>query len=302
MLSAYSPTLKRPTKLSADWYRSFHTIFYLSQVTNLTLLTYIDSFIHQDEVAIIDNFKDDLIDKKIIRINDENQSYSIVKRSEFNSIHIEDTLRLVIEKVIQNNGHLNEMLLFGMGLELDGNKEKEVEVDLNSLLNATSSKNWYDALRGLLNVWEFLFLYGNIESTLKSILKKEGVANEEKLIPSIFEHFDDLEESMGVPKSSVFDLWSLYTELRNIYAHGHGLITKLAKSNLGGKLDMARKSIPSFYDNGGIVITDINGIFNKSNIQKDKFYFLKDDELNIFRNLIINIAESMDHVHQKLNG
>jgi hypothetical protein len=293
MLSAYTPTLKKPTEYSADWYRNFHNIFYLSQVTNLTLLSYMDSLIHQDQGEIIKELKDSLIKEKIISFDEENNSYSIRKESAFKAIHIEDTLQQIVDNVILSNYKQKRMLLLGMGLDLDGDEDKEIHVNLDALLNTTSSKNWYDLLRGLLNVWEFLFLYGMVESTFKNILGKNGVVREEALIQEILNKFEDLEKNIGLSKSDIGNLWNLYTEFRNIYSHSHGLITDMAKSNLGGKLDKARESLRTFYGSE-ISITNIDGIFNKNLIKKDKFYFLKDDELNIFRNLIIIFMESLD--------
>lgn len=292
MLSAYTPTLKKPSEKSADWYKNFHNIFYLSQLTNLTLLSYMDSLIDRDKPEMMNELKDSLIKKKIMNYDEKNNTYSFAKESEFNSIHVEDGLHDIVENVILNNDDKKRMLLRVMGIRLEGNENKEIDINLKELLDTTSSKNWYELLRELLNVWEFLFLYGIVESTFKNILNKTGSLKEEDLIPSIFKHFNGLETHIGISKSNLINLWNLYTELRNIYAHGHGFITNTAKCNLGGKLDKARKSL---YEVCGIItLTNIDGIFNKNLIKKDKFYFLKDDELNIFRNLIIRVMESID--------
>jgi len=45
MFSSYLPSLKKPSDTSSKHYKDFHNIFYLSQITNLTLISYMDSFI-----------------------------------------------------------------------------------------------------------------------------------------------------------------------------------------------------------------------------------------------------------------
>jgi hypothetical protein len=45
MLTAYNPTLKAPSDKSSDWYNDFHNIFYLSQLTGVLLLSYLEKFI-----------------------------------------------------------------------------------------------------------------------------------------------------------------------------------------------------------------------------------------------------------------
>ena len=53
MITSYLPTLNKPSKKSADWYVRFHQMYYLSQLTGLTLLSYMDSFIEMNSKAII---------------------------------------------------------------------------------------------------------------------------------------------------------------------------------------------------------------------------------------------------------
>ncbi len=80
MLSAYTPTLRKPSVNSQDWYKSFHNIFYLSQVTNLTLLSYMDRYIHEDTGDMIKELEPKLIKDKIISFDKDNKTYSILKK------------------------------------------------------------------------------------------------------------------------------------------------------------------------------------------------------------------------------
>ena len=69
MLTAYMPTLRKPFNNSTDWYKNFYNIYYLSQVTNLTLLSYIESFIELHKNSIIDIKHDEFLKRKIISEN-----------------------------------------------------------------------------------------------------------------------------------------------------------------------------------------------------------------------------------------
>lgn len=69
MFSSYLPTLKKPSNNSSNHYKNFHNIFYLSQITNLTLISYMDSFIEffsKEQILLVK--KDELIKKRIISI------------------------------------------------------------------------------------------------------------------------------------------------------------------------------------------------------------------------------------------
>lgn len=295
MFPTYAPTLQKPSKDSSSWYKNFHNIFYLSQLSNLTLLTYVDSFIELDKADMVKEFEDDLINKKIIRIDKENNAYSIIKESEFKSIHIGGTLNGIIREVILGNDERTQVLLRAMGLEIADYSDKDIEIDLDKLIDKTTAKNWYEVIRGFLNTWEFLFLYSTVESTFKEILDKKGVVREEELLNLIYQEFPALEDEMGAEKKYISDLWSFYTELRNIYSHSHGLISKLSKSNIGGKLEKAKQALDKIHLDS-ISLIDTDQIFKKHLIVVGKFHFMKDNELNIFRNLITSLMESLDVV------
>lgn len=293
MFQTYAPTLQKPSKESSSWYKNFHNIFYLSQLSNLTILTYVDSLIERDKGDMVKEFEDELLKKEIIRINKENNAYSITKESEFKSIHISDTINGIIKEVILGNDERIQVLFRAMGLEVAD--YKDIEIDLDELINKTTAKNWYEVIRGFLNTWEFLFLYSTVESTFKEILDKTGVVREEELINIIFEEFPTLEGEIGAERKYISDLWSFYTEFRNIYSHSHGLISNLSKSNIGGKLDKAKQALDRIYPDS-VSLIDTGQIFKNHLIVVGKFHFMKDNELNIFRNLITSLMESLDAV------
>lgn len=133
----------------------------------------------------------------------------------------------------------------------------------------------------------------------KKILSIEGQTREEELIEMIFTSNKKLEDTIRISKADIYNVWRLYTEFRNIYAHSNGLITtQKVKSNLGGKIEEAKKALYNFFPEDLIAtsISDIDSLFKNHRIEVNKFYFLTDKELNIFRNLSILIMEGIDSI------
>lgn len=302
MISAYSPVLKKSTSSSPDWYKNFHSVFYMSQLTNQVLLSYLESKIEDDKEDMIRTSRDELLDKKIIREVSESGIISVSKAEALKSIHIEHTIDQIIENIFENREQMIKILLSGMGLQQENSTKKDIDIDRDMLLKSTTSKNWFDLIKGLLNVWEFIFLYGAIESTFKNILSKQGKVREEDLLGSVFDQFENLADNLGFEKSDIEKIWFFYTELRNIYVHNHGLINNRIKSNLGGKLEDLKIAIYSIHKEK-ILITDLEDILKKDLIENSKFYFMRDIELNIFRNTMIHFIESLEvsHVTRKVD-
>jgi len=172
MISAYSPILKKCTSSSPDWYKHFHSVFYMSQLTNQVLLSYLESKIEDDKEDKIRVLEVELLDKKVIRKYSESGALIISKAETLKSIHIEDTIDQIIENVFENREQMIEECLLGAGLVQEDSSKKDIGIDRDILLKSTTSKNWFDLIKGLLNVWEFIFLYGAIESAFKDILSK----------------------------------------------------------------------------------------------------------------------------------
>lgn len=167
MISFYNPTLRKPSNKSSDWYKNFHNYYYLSQITNLALTSYVETQIHFTKNQMIEELKDELLKKKIIYKEKETGDIKISKKDALKSVHVEETLNEIIDKVIIDRQNLIRVCLLGMHLNPSARDDKELEINIDHLLKTTSSKNWYETLLGLLNSWEFLFLYGVVESTLK---------------------------------------------------------------------------------------------------------------------------------------
>ena len=302
MLTAYIPILKAPSDKSSAWYKDFHNIFYLSQLTGVLLLSYLESFIEYfSKDKLIKEKKDYLLKHKIISYSDENNIVSINKEDEFKSLVIEDFLNIIIEEHFKK--HFEKMATYStaIGIKPNDDLNKNINIDLEELLKTTNAKNWYAVIKGFLNIWEFLFLYSISETTFKKILNITGKTREEDLINNIINNFPLLKsilvDKIPISLDAINYLWILYTEFRNIYSHSHGIITHTAKSNIGGKLQNFRKSFN--LDTLEECWIDIDKIFKNNLLKKDKFYLLQDIELNIFRNFIIAFMESLDEVYKK---
>ncbi|MGZ8236396.1 MAG: hypothetical protein ACXWTY_00800 [Methylobacter sp.] len=296
MISAYTPVLRRFSADSPDWYKHFHSVFYMSQITNQVFLSYLESKIECDKLEMINQLNDSLLESKVIRKDSDTGATIISKPDILKSIHIEDAIDQIVKNVFENNQCLIDSYLYCIGLERDSSSKKDIEIDRDLLLNTTTSKSWFELLKGLLNVWEFIFLYGAFESSFKSILGKNGQVREEALLGEVFDQFDGLSEQLGIEKDNLEKIWFFYTELRNIYVHNHGYINNLVKSNLGGKLEAFKTAIYNIHENT-ILLADLEKILKKSDVTKGKFYFMKDEELNIFRNTMVVFIESLEKSH-----
>lgn len=292
MISAYCPVLRACGENSPQWYRQFHSTFYMSQLVSQVLSAYVDNGIEDEKEDVIECLKDELVSSKVIRVV-ENGKISILKENELKSRHVEDVIDQVVERVLKPNQRELDVYLLGMGLERSFFHEKLISVDPNLLLESTTSKTWYELVSRLLNVWEFIFLYGAFESAFKNILMKQGQTREEDLVGSIVEMFPGVLQLSGIQKADYEKIWYFYTELRNVYVHNHGCINSRIKSNLGGKLNDLKKAIINIHEKS-VLVTDLDEILKKDKIKDEKFYFLGDLELNIFRNVMVEFIECLE--------
>ncbi|MBF0410412.1 MAG: hypothetical protein HQM10_23905 [Candidatus Riflebacteria bacterium] len=301
MLAGYTPILRAPSEKSSEWYKEFHNIYYLSQLTNILLLSYVDSFIEiVSKQTILKEKKEFLVKNKTISIDNNNgiDILTELKSDEIKSIDIENFLDQIIEKIFKENMQKSYVCLTAMGLSLENDLNKDIRINIKDLLSTTSAKNWYEVIKCFLNVWEFLFLYSIIETTIKKILSISGQTKEEELLEVIMKKYPllriKLESELSLNEQAMIDLWKLYTEFRNIYSHSHGIITQMAKSNIGGKLDKFKKGLD---DRSNNFLIDTDKIFQNNLLVQNKFYLIKDVELNIYRNFIIAFIEKLDEIY-----
>lgn len=193
-------------------------------------------------------------------------------------------------------------VLMCMGVKLDEKMDKEIEINIDSLLKTTNTKNWYLLIKGFLNIWEFLFLYSTLEMTITKIINQDGWIKADELLSTLYKLEPELEkliEKNGfLNKSGNNKLWILYSELRHLYSHSHGILTQSKKNDISGKLNNFKESLNEL-DFMNQSLMDIDNLFKNSTMLVDKFYLLKDEELNMFRNFIITLMESYDELHIK---
>lgn len=305
MFSSYLPNLKKPSNNSSNHYKDFHNIFYLSQITNLTLISYMDSFIEffsKEQILLVK--KDELIKKRVISITNVGDEEILVINNEdaFRAYDLEDFIPQIIEEKIKPRFREMSHYLMCMGVKLDENMEKEIDIEIENLLKTTNTTNWYLLIKGFLNIWEFLFLYSTLEMTITQIINQDGWINANGLLSELYKIEPDLEkiiEDNGFLNSQGnLKLWNLYTELRNLYSHSHGMLTQSKKNDISGKLNDFKNSLKQL-DFMNQSLMDIDNLFKNSTMIVSKFYLLKDEELNMFRNFIITLMESYDELHIK---
>jgi len=189
--------------------------------------------------------------------------------------------------------------------------EENIEIEIDKLKDLSSELRWGEIIKGFLNLWEFLFLFSSFESALKSALACPRLRGAE-LIQTIRGRLGEV-CSMTPIEQIENSLWPYYSEVRNIFAHSHGIVTAKDLDPLKKKIDLAREFAeePSaglnedandFDDKyGDYLISRViqmpifdDETFNKSNAVESKFYFLKDQELNIFRNIITDIIAGVE--------
>lgn len=116
MISAYCPVLRACGENSPQWYRQFHSTFYMSQLVSQVLSAYVDNGIENEKEDVIKCLKGELVSSKVIRVV-ENGKISILKENELRSRHVEDVIDQVVERVLKPNQRELDVYLLGMGLE-----------------------------------------------------------------------------------------------------------------------------------------------------------------------------------------
>ena len=178
--------------------------------------------------------------------------------------------------------------------------ERSINIDLNLIFKSSGSNNWHEIVKGFLNLWEFQFLFSITESTLKEYCyKNELYSNPEKkivstrkLIKVIIENNSNMiaqmQENHNFTKKVALDIWDTFTTIRDIYSHTHGIITKENKKKIERYAKRLRDSYEIAFSNlftiGGSF--DVSDLFYEDKIKIEKFYFLSDEELSIFRNFV----------------
>lgn len=300
MIHVYEPSIEAPTDKSPDWYKNYHNIFNICHLTNVLLLSYMKSYIQRFEYDVfLEGNKEFLIKEgKLIEKDYFGEKVTVVNDEDVFNLAVKSFLEEIIQNNVRRAGEIKNHYSV-MGVNVGEYFQKNVNVNLNELLKSLPTDNWYLVVTGFLNVWEFMFLFSTIESNLKEILNSRGAQGRlytNELIQKIGDEYPDVFESMReihhFSKDVSLDIWMLYTEIRNIYAHTHGMLNDKNIRDLKKKIKFFRssyrKSFKEINSVSDLILSDLvneaDELFESSTLISGKFYLIPDNELNIFRN------------------
>lgn len=300
MIHVYEPSIEAPTDKSPDWYKNYHNIFNICHLTNVLLLSYMKSYIQRLEYDVfLEENKEFLIKEgKLIEKDFFGKVVTVVNDEDVFNLAVKSFLEEIIQNNVLRAGEIKNHYSV-MGVNVGEYFQKNVNVNLNELLKSLPTDNWYLVVTGFLNVWEFMFLFSTIESNLKEILSSRGVQGRlytNELIQKIGDEYPDVLESMRefhhFSKDVSLDIWILYTEIRNIYAHTHGMLNDKNIRDLKKKIKYFRRSYrKSFKEINSVsdlifsdLVNEADELFESSTLISGKFYLIPNNELNIFRN------------------
>ncbi|EJG0007224.1 hypothetical protein DC887_RS13355, partial [Vibrio parahaemolyticus] len=304
MIHTFVPTLEKPSDTSSAWYRNFHNSFYVSQLVNNVLLSYMDSFIEivKLEEIIITN-RQELINKGILSFDDR-FDITYLDRPKAYNYDVEQGLKELVEK-FRATAKEHHHMLHCMGVDIGGYMDREIDISLSELQSSIDAEDWYRVVKGFLNVWEFLFLFSITESTLKTIVG-DYKYNTTDLISKIIKTNKKIEPEMcqnhNMNKPFMLSLWSLYTSLRNVYSHTHGVISIENKQSLIVKGSAFKNEFEKAFHQDIMLSTlmvDTQDIFDFENLSINKFYLIPDHELNIFRNFVSELMLVLDRLESE---
>lgn len=152
--------------------------------------------------------------------------------------------------------------------------------------------------------YQVIQLYANFESTIKLfIFRKKGKSFHIKQKDLITELFNVIQEDtfinkyyelngMDFNKTDFENLWNYYTNIRNLYSHSSGIISKEFISKMNN-IRVYMKKLEEELNSKYIYIFDNETIFNTDNILSGELYIISEYELRIFRNFLLYIWETI---------
>jgi hypothetical protein len=277
-----------------------------------------ETFINHLQFDGIISFNEkELLEKGVISKETDGEGrekFFIKEESEIYSLDIKNYLIEIIESFQMKAEEMNHLFQLS-GFEIINNSknqrnkymDRNINIDLDSIFKSSGSRNWHHIVRGFLNLWEFQFLFSITESTLKKYClrnqlysnSKNKKINTRDLIKLILKNDSNIilrmQKNHNISKNLSFDIWNIFTEIRNIYAHTHGIITEKDKKAIEKYATQLRISYDDYKNTLPISSFDINNLFSQDKIQLKKFYFLSDEELSIFRNFISEFIYALSH-------
>lgn len=281
MIAAYMLNMSPPNENSPNWYKNFHNIFWFSQLTNVLFLSYMQTYVETDET--------------LKRISPDKS--------------VSDYLDYIIKKFSNNNKNIEETLPY-LGVSCD--LPKEVDIKLEDLKKLCGSDSWYDIMRGFLNIWDFLFLFSAFESAMKQALDCERLKGAH-IIQTIRKKIGPI--TSGTHMEQIENcLWPFFCDVRNLYSHSHGIVNPSDLEKLKESIENAheftenpaagmKKQFEEMDENEKLYclsrLTENTffkeDTFDSARILEGNFFFISDQELNIFRNIISDICSGINN-------
>nr|WP_323169869.1 hypothetical protein [Pseudomonas bubulae] len=279
MLNMQIPTIENYSEAHADWYRGFSTAFNLSQLSNNLLISYITT---QAELNsdYFENTSEYHYGINLCRNGDDRTDL-------LHSLDIINMLKLIVKDFAATNAKHQDILLF-QGLSIEGYYDEDVKVDLNEILESTTEKSWNKLIRGLVNVFEFMYLFSVTEDHLKEVVELTStttvVSKALKNKPGLIKH---LEEEFKLPRDFMIKLWKFYIEIRNLYAHSFGYINEKDKSSITIKKAAFVEAYENLPFEWHLIDNDlVDTFFDEDKLIVGKMYVMSVSEICVFRNFV----------------
>lgn len=279
MLNMQIPTIENYSDAHADWYRGFSTAFNLSQLSNNLLISYITTQAESNS-DYFENTGEYHYGINSCRNSDDRTDL-------LHSLDIINMLKLIVTDFAATHAKHKEILFF-QGLSIEGYHDDDVRVDLNEILKSTTENSWNKLIRGLVNVFEFMFLFSVTEDHLKEVVELAStptiVSKALKTKPGLIKL---LEEEFKLPRDFMIKLWNFYLEIRNLYAHSFGYINEKDKSCITVK----KAAFVDAYNNlpfeWRLMDNDlVDNFFDEDKLIVGKMYVMSVSEICIFRNFV----------------
>lgn len=271
--------LNKPTDNSPLCYKNFYHLFYLTTLTDKLFISYMVTSAENTKLLVGDSS---------LTISDD----------------IDDFLEQISEN-IQIKYHKDKHFLACAGLDYSVNVNSSFPADnivKESFAQVGNANNSEQVIKNFLNTREFQMLYGFIETAIKGLIddykNKYKLSKQQETELSNSSNFLFKAETLGLVKLDKYtkSAWKFYIKIRNLYAHQYGFLTNESTINelFGKTYDDFMKNLAAEFALACNYEEIMNTVFNKQNFHLNKLYLLNDLETLIFRDIAIDIMESID--------
>jgi hypothetical protein len=269
----------------------------MSQLVNSVLLSYLTSFIEiVQKHGMLETLHEELLNEKIITSSEVSPEIYMIDHEKLYSKDIKIFIGEIIENFKKQAATISHTLICS-DVNTGGYLERNVDINLDEIAKTADTDNWYEIVKGFLNLWEFMFLFSITESTLKNIIPNKNAYTTD-LIKELNGLHPEINQIMTEDHKITSELsdstWRLFTLVRNIYSHTHGIIAPENKKKLLKQSAVFKRNFEAAFhdphDSSSMILSSImvntDQLFEVHKIRIGKFFFISDQELNIFRNFV----------------